>query len=106
MQLFGRLKLSILHRYIPDSLRMADLMSLQPNLKIKAHIVAPISRRRKVLQEISRPVFALMDSGPMSESCSYLSYDAIKELSMERNLSHLNDSVLEDYEEYAQETEF
>lgn len=42
----------------------------------------------------------------MSESCSYLSYDAIKELSMERNLSHLNDSVLEDYEEYAQETEF
>lgn len=87
-------------------LRMADLMSLQPNLKIKAHIVAPISRRRKVLQEISRPVFALMESGPMSESCSYLSYDAIEELSGERNLSHLNDSVLEDYEEYAQETEF
>lgn len=87
-------------------LRMADLMSLQPNLKIKAHIVAPISRRRKVLQEISRPVFALMESGPMSESCSYLSYDAIEELSVERNLSHLNDSVLEDYEEYAQETEF
>ena len=47
-----------------------------------------------------------MESGPMSESCSYLSYDAIEELSVERNLSHLNDSVLEDYEEYAQETEF
>ena len=60
----------------------------------------------KVLQEISRPVFALMESGPMSESCSYLSYDAVEELSGERNLSHLNDSVLEDYEEYAQETEF
>lgn len=87
-------------------LRMADLMSLQPNLKIKAHIVAPMSRRRKVLQEISRPVFALMESGPMSESCSYLSYDAIKELGAERNLSHMNDSILEDYTEYAQETDF
>ena len=87
-------------------LRMADLMSLQPNLKIKAHIVAPITRRRKVLQEMSRPVFALMESGPMAESCSYLSYDAIKELGGERNLSHMNDSVLEDYAEYAQEADF
>lgn len=87
-------------------LRMADLMSLQPNLKIRAHIVAPMSRRRKVLQEISRPVFALMESGPMSESCSYLSYDAVKELGAERNLSHMNDSILEDYAEYAQETDF
>ena len=87
-------------------LRMADLMSLQPNLKIKAHIVAPISRRRKVLQEISRPVFALMESGPMSESCSYLSYETIEELHAERNLPHMNDSVLEDYAEYAQETDF
>lgn len=87
-------------------LRMADLMSLQPNLEIKAHIVAPTSRRRKVLQGISRPVFALMESGPMSESCSYLSYEAIEELCAERNLPHMNDSVLEDYTEYAQETEF
>ena len=87
-------------------LRMADLMSLQPNLKIKAHIVAPASRRAKVLQEISRPVFALMESGPMSESCSYLSYDAVRALGSERNLSHMNDSVLEEYEEYAQESDF
>ena len=87
-------------------LRMADLMSLQPNLNIKAHIVAPIARRGKVLQEISRPVFALMGREPMSESCSYLSYDAIKELSIERNLSHMNDSVLEDYAAYAQDSDF
>lgn len=87
-------------------LRMADLMSLQPNLKINAHIVAPTARRRKVLQEISRPVFALMESGPMSELCSYLSYDAIEELGAEKNLSHMNDSVLENYVEYAQEADF
>ena len=87
-------------------LRMADLMSLQPNLKIKAHIVAPMARRRKVLQEISRPVFALMESGPMSEACSYFSYPAVLDLGREKNLSHMNDSVLEDYVEYAQETDF
>lgn len=87
-------------------LRMADLMSLQPNLRIKAHIVAPANRRKKVFQEISRPVFALMGSGPMSESCSYLSYDAIREIGSERNLSRMNDTVLDDYAEYAQESEF
>lgn len=87
-------------------LRMADLMSLVPNLSIKAHIVAPISRRGKVLEEISRPVFALLGSGPMSESCTYLSYEAITQLRNERNLHHLNDSVLEEYMEYAQEADF
>ena len=32
-------------------LRMADLLAMQPNLKIKLHIVAPESRRDKVLRE-------------------------------------------------------
>lgn len=87
-------------------LRMADLMTLQPNLSISAHIVAPSSRRTKVLQEISRPVFSLLDRGPMSETCSYLSYEAVTELHSERNLHYLHDSVLDEYAEYAQETEF
>lgn len=87
-------------------LRMADLMTLQPNLSISAHIVAPSARRTKVLQEISRPVFSLIESGPMSESCSYLSYDAVTALHNERNLHHLNDSVLDEYAEYAQDTDF
>lgn len=87
-------------------LRMADLMTLQPNLSISAHIVAPAARRTKVLQEISRPVFSLIESGPMSESCSYLSYDAVTALHGEKNLHHLNDSVLEEYVEYAQDTDF
>lgn len=87
-------------------LRMADLMSLQPNMLIKAHIVAPSSRRAKVFREISRPVFALMEKGPLFESCSFLSYDAIQTIAAERYLSHMNDSILEDYEEYAQESDF
>ncbi len=53
-------------------LRMADLMALQPNLNISAHIVAPNDRKEKVLQEISRPVFAFLESGPLLDSCSFL----------------------------------
>lgn len=84
-------------------LRMADLMALQPNLAIKAHIVAPLERREKVLQEIGRPVFALLEKGPLAESCTYLSYDTIKELLADKNLAYLNDTVLEKYAEYAED---
>lgn len=87
-------------------LRMADLMTLQPNLSINAHIVAPSSRRTKVLQEISRPVFSAIESGPMSETCSYLSYDAVMALHNERNLHHLTDTVLDEYAEYVPDTDF
>lgn len=87
-------------------LRMADLMTVQPNLSIKAHIVAPLSRRTKVLQEISRPVFSLIESGPMSEACSFLSYDAVMTLGQDEDLPHMNDSILDKYAEYASETDF
>jgi predicted RNA-binding protein len=83
-------------------LRMADLMALQPNLNIAAHIVAPIERKDKVLQEISRPVFAFLEKGPLSESCSFISYESITELSKERRLEYMTDSVLEEYAEYAE----
>jgi hypothetical protein len=86
-------------------LRMADLMALQPNLNIRAHIVAPIDRKDKVLQEISRPVFAFLENGPLSESCSFISYDSITELSKEKRLEYMTDSVLEEYEEFAEEAD-
>lgn len=86
-------------------LRMADLMALQPNLNINAHIVAPIDRKEKVLQEISRPVFAFLEKGPLSESCTFLSYDSIQELSNEKSLEYMTDNVLEKYEEYAEESD-
>src|SRR5438046_10757622 len=60
-------------------LRMADLLALQPNMDIKLHIVAPVERREKVFQELRRPVFSLLDEGPLAESCTYLSYDSIEE---------------------------
>ena len=82
---------------------MADLLALQPNMDIRLHIVAPDGRRDKVFQEIRRPVFSLLDRGPLSESCSFLSYDSIQELASQPHLSHLSDSVLEEYEEDAEE---
>lgn len=86
-------------------LRMADLMALQPNLNISAHIVAPIDRKEKVLKEISRPVFAFLEKGPLSESCTFVSYESILELSNEKRLEYMTDTVLEEYAEYAEEAD-
>jgi hypothetical protein len=84
-------------------LRMADLLALQPNMDIRLHIVAPSSRREKVFQEIRRPVFSLLDRGPLWESCTYLSYESVRELAAQPHLSHLSDSVVEEYEEEAED---
>jgi hypothetical protein len=78
---------------------MADLLALQPNMDIKLHIVAPIERRDKVFQEITRPVFSLLDKGPLSEICTFISYDSLKELSKDRHIQHMSDSVLDEYAE-------
>lgn len=83
-------------------LRMADLLALQPNMDIKLHIVAPDERREKVFQELRRPVFSLLERGPLSESCTYLSYESVKDLSKEKHLPHLSDSVLDEYAEPAE----
>lgn len=83
-------------------LRMADLLALQPNMDIKLHIVAPESKREKVFQEIRRPVFSLLEKGPLAESCTYLSYDSLQELAAQQHLAHLSDTVLEEYAEDAE----
>jgi len=84
-------------------LRMADLMALQPNLYINAHIVAPLDRKEKVFEELTRPVFTYLEKGPLQESCSFISYDSIIELSKEKRLEYMTDAVLEEYAEYAEE---
>jgi hypothetical protein len=83
-------------------LRMADLLALQPNMDIRLHIVAPSSRREKVFQELRRPVFSLLDKGPLSESCTYISYDSLQELANQKHLTHLSHSVLDEYAEEAE----
>lgn len=84
-------------------LRMADLLSLQPNMDIRLHIVAPEERRAKVMSEIRRPVFSFIERRPLSKTCTFLSYDAVRELADLPHLSHLSDSILSEYEETADE---
>lgn len=84
-------------------LRMADLLSLQPMLDIKIHIVAPENRRESVFQQITRPVFAVMEKGPLSEICSYISYDSIIQISKEDKLKHMTDTIVDDYIEFAED---
>lgn len=83
-------------------LRMADLLALQPNMEIKLHIVAPEAKREKVFQEIRRPVFSLLEKGPLVDSCTYLSYGSLRELATQKHLSHLSDTVLDEYAEEAE----
>jgi hypothetical protein len=82
---------------------MADLLAMQPNMNISLHIVAPAERRDQVRREIVRPVFSVLEGGPMSGRCSFLTYDSIEEILAERNLSHMRASIIEDYEEYFDE---
>ena len=80
-------------------LRMADLLALQPNMNILLHIVAPLDRRSKVFDEIRRPVFSLLERGPLSGTCTFLSYDSVRELADLPNLAHMKDSVVDEYAE-------
>jgi hypothetical protein len=80
-------------------LRMADLLALQPNMDIKLHIVAPEARKAKVMAEIQRPVFSLLEKGPLSEYCTFLPYGSLRELSKLKHLQYLSDEVLEEYAE-------
>jgi hypothetical protein len=84
-------------------LRMADLLSLLPNIDISIHIVAPGGRRNEVFKQISRPVFAVMEKGPLAELCSYISYESVYELAKEKQLKYMTDSILDEYSEFAEE---
>lgn len=83
-------------------LRMADLLALQPNMDIKLHIVAPLAKREKVFAEIRRPVFSLLEKGPLADSCTYVSYDSLYEVASQKHLAHLSDRVLDEYAEEAE----
>lgn len=60
-------------------LRMADLVTMQPNINIPLFIVAPDERQEKVEREINRPVFAKALKQPLPKICRYIPYSALKE---------------------------
>lgn len=83
-------------------LRMADLLAMLPNIDIKLHIVAPAIRREKVFEEIQRPIFSMIEKRPMKDLCTFISYDNVVELSEEKHLGNLKESVLDEFEEAAE----
>lgn len=84
-------------------LRMADLLSLLPTIQIKIHLVAPENRRNEVFKQISRPVFSVMEIGPLSELCSYISYDSVYKLSKEKQLENMKDTIIDEFSEFSEE---
>ena len=74
-------------------LRMADLLALQPNMDIRLHIVAPPDKRERVLREIRRPVFSLLERGPLYEQCSFLSYDSMGNVPLSKALGQFGSIV-------------
>ena len=60
-------------------LRMADLLSLVPNIAFPLYIVADKSRRGDVRREILRPAFQ-NSRVPLERACAFLSYRAIRDI--------------------------
>jgi hypothetical protein len=82
-------------------LRMADLLALQPNMDIRLHIVAADERREKVFREMQRPVFALLEKGPLSQSCTFISYESVDAIRSLEHLTYTKDAIIAEYEEQA-----
>ncbi len=60
-------------------LRMADLVSLVPNIAFPLYIVADDARRADVRREILRPAFQYSKL-PLERACGFLSYRVIRDL--------------------------
>lgn len=58
-------------------LRMADLIAMQPNIKINLYLVAPDERFDKVFNEINRPTFAKLKP-PLPKICKFIPYSTLK----------------------------
>jgi hypothetical protein len=54
-------------------LRMSDLITMQPNIKINLYLVAPDDRREKVFSEINRPTFVKLKPS-LPKICKFIPY--------------------------------
>lgn len=59
-------------------LRMADLVTMQPNLNIPLYLVVPDERRAKVIAEVNRPTFSRL-SPPLSELCRLITFSELRD---------------------------
>lgn len=58
--------------------RMGDLIASLPNLSIPLFIVAPESKRERVLSELTRPLFRYGLDPPLEEVCRFVSFEALQ----------------------------
>lgn len=81
-------------------LRMADLISMQPNINIRLYIVAPDSRREKVMEEVNRPTFSKLPR-KLNEFCQFIPYSTLKEFVGKNRdiIKHFRPSFLDDLAE-------
>ncbi len=84
---------------ISGILRMADLVTILPNISIKLYIVADEHRREKVYSEIHRPAFYNVNNNSIPKICSYLSYESIEEIYLQKNLKYMHDGIVDEYAE-------
>ena len=84
---------------ISGILRMADLVTILPNISIKLYIVADEHRREKVYSEIRRPAFFNVNNNSIPKICSYLSYISIDDIYSEKNLKYMHDGIVDQYAE-------
>lgn len=87
-------------------LRMADLISMLPNLNMPLFIVAPDERRQKVFTEVQRPTFRHLPT-PMAELCRYIAFSTLREQAAKvaPYVKHVKPDVLEDWAEYCEAEE-
>lgn len=58
-------------------LRMADLVSMQPNIRINLYLVAPDERRDRVVNEINRPTFSRAPLR-LPKVCKFIPYSELR----------------------------
>jgi EVE domain len=87
-------------------LRMSDLLSMLPNLKIPLFIVAPDERRAKVFTEVNRPTFSRLPV-PMHQTCRYIALSTLREQvsKVKDYVRHLKPEILDDFAEVCEAEE-
>ena len=78
-------------------LRMTDLKTLSPNTIIKLHIVAAEKKWDKFYNEVNRPTFAGFHYAPLSELCTFISYESLEELMNVPHIEHSRDTIIDAY---------
>jgi hypothetical protein len=59
-------------------LRMADLVTLLPNLIVPLFIVAPEERRGAVFEAMTRPTFSMGLQKPLEDACRYIPFEGLE----------------------------